>query len=170
MATDLQWLIAKELPHMQRFALGLTRHQDKADDVVQDSIEKALRKRFTWNKQGSLRSWLLRIVYTTYLNSLRKQKRQFAATSEALTEQESWHPNPDASLECKLAIEALYTLNQEHREALLLVTVEGLAYEQAAFILKIPVGTLRSRLNRGREALRETIENKRRPAYLKCVQ
>lgn len=66
---ELQRLIAHEIPHLHRYALALLRNSDAANDLVQDCLERALRKRRLWRRQGSMRSWLFRILYNVFLNA-----------------------------------------------------------------------------------------------------
>src|SRR3546814_13521510 len=76
---ETKWLIAREIPHLRRYALALVRDREAADDLVQDSLERALKKRHLWRRQGSIRSWLLRVLYNVYLTQLRGRRRRRAA-------------------------------------------------------------------------------------------
>jgi RNA polymerase sigma-70 factor, ECF subfamily len=151
---DVKWAIAREIPHLRRYARALLRDADAADDLVQDCLERALTKRHLWRRTGSLRSWLFRIVYTQFLNSRgRRAKAQLTANLDDLDQPIAM---PAAQLDHAEAVEvmdALFTIDADQRAALLLVAVEGMAYDEAADALNIPIGTLRSRLWRGRQAL-----------------
>ena len=152
---DLKWAIAREIPHLRRYARTLLRDSDGADDLVQDCLERALRKRHLWQRTGSLRSWLFRIVFTQYLNGSARRAR--ARRTEGLEVIERTMAMPAAQDDHAEAIEvldALFLLDRDQRAAILLVAVEGMSYDEAADALGIPIGTLRSRLWRGREALR----------------
>jgi RNA polymerase sigma-70 factor (ECF subfamily) len=72
---ERKWLIAREIPHLRRYALALLRDPHAADDLVQDCLERALRKRHLWRQCGSMRSWLFRILYTVFLNTRKSQWR-----------------------------------------------------------------------------------------------
>src|SRR5262245_50163644 len=73
---ELQWLIAREIPHLHRYARTLLRDTDAADDLVQDCLERALRKRQLWRRQGSMRSWLFRMLYHVFLNTTNTRRRE----------------------------------------------------------------------------------------------
>ena len=156
---DVKWAIAREIPHLRRYARALLRDADAADDLVQDCLERALKKRRLWRHKGSLRSWLFRIVYTQFLNGRAKRvKAQRTASLDELDQSVAQSMAiPAAQIDHAEIVEvmdALFTIDQDQRAALLLVAVEGMAYDEAADALDIPIGTLRSRLWRGREALK----------------
>lgn len=158
LSEDMSWLIAREIPRLRRYARGLVKDATRADDLVQDALERALRKQGQVRNQGSLRGWLLRIVYTVYLNG---RKSHYAPPSLSLDDDDTVVPHPSTparqfrQLECATILEALDQLPHTQRDAILLVALEGLPYDQAAQVLGVEVGTLKSRLSRGREALRE---------------
>lgn len=148
------------VPALRRYARALTHDPDRADDLVQDCLERAIRKRGLWRPSGSVRSWMFRILLNVYRNDLRKARRSPAPVSlEGL-------PGRDpAGLDVqpgRLALaetaQAMQALPAEQREVLLLVAVEEMSYAEAAAVLSIPVGTLMSRLARARAALRGLTE------------
>jgi RNA polymerase sigma-70 factor (ECF subfamily) len=143
------------VPALRRYARALTRNADLADDLVQDSLERAIRKRLLWRPSGSLRAWLFTILINVYRNDLRRRRRQPASVPvEALAvEPHALAPQPGRLALAELA-RALDLLPDEQREALLLVVLEGLSYAEAAGALGIPPGTLTSRLARARQTLR----------------
>lgn len=152
---DFKRSLAAEIPYLRRYALVLAHDPDLADDLVQDCLERALLKRHLWLGRGQIRSWLYRILHNLDVNRRRHpQRRCMSATvhysNGAMTEP----ARQDRQLECRDLAEALDKLPVEQRQAIVLVALEGRAYEEAANILGIPVGTVRSRLARGREALR----------------
>lgn len=152
---DLKWAIAKEIPNLRRYARSLLRNADGADDLVQDCLERALRKRHLWQRTGSLRSWLFRIIFTLYLNGRsRRARAQRMEGSESIERTMTMPANQEAHAEAVEVLDALFLLDEDQRAAILLVAVEGMSYHDAADALGIPIGTLRSRLWRGREALR----------------
>src|SRR6266571_3882707 len=137
---ELQWLIAREIPHLHRYALVLLRNTDAADDLVQDCLERALRKRRLWRRQGSMRSWLFRMLYNVFLNTRHTRRRdRLVVPLEAIEPTMTESPRQEKYVEYP---------------AIMLIALEGCAYDEAAWMLGIPVGTLRSRLSRGRETLR----------------
>jgi RNA polymerase sigma-70 factor, ECF subfamily len=152
---DVKWAIAREIPHLRRYARALLRDADAADDLVQDCLERALKKRQLWRRKGSLRSWLFRIVYTQFLNGRAKRKKaQETIGLDDLVQSVAIPAAQVDHVEVVEVMEALVTIDEDQRAALLLVAVEGMAYDEAADALDIPIGTLRSRLWRGREALK----------------
>ncbi|MGB3540802.1 MAG: sigma-70 family RNA polymerase sigma factor [Mesorhizobium sp.] len=149
------------VPALRRYARALTHDPDRADDLVQDCLERAIRKRGLWRPSGSVRSWMFRILLNVYRNDLRKARRSPAPVSlEGL-------PGRDpAGLDVqpgRLALaetaQAMQALPAEQREVLLLVAVEEMSYAEAAAVLAIPAGTLMSRLARARATLRSLTDN-----------
>jgi RNA polymerase sigma-70 factor, ECF subfamily len=154
MPDELKWMIARELPRLRRYAHALRYQPAAADDLVQDCLERALRKRHLWTRRGSLRNWLLRMLYRTHLNALRGRRPQ--ASLDDLTDAEPALAQPASQtqrVELREMEEALGRLPAEQRDTLLLVVLEGLTYDEAAFVLQVPVGTVRSRLSRARSTL-----------------
>jgi len=152
---ELQRLIAREIPHLHRCALALLRNTDAADDLVQDCLERALRKRQLWRRQGSMRSWLFRMLYNVFLNTRHTRRRdRLAVPLEAIEPTMTESPRQEQYVECRAIAQALDQLPEQQYAAIMLIALEGLAYDEAAWILGVPVGTLRSRLSRGRETLR----------------
>lgn len=156
---DLKWAIARSIPHLRRYAIALTRNADSADDLVQESLEKALRKRHHWRRTGNLRSWLFSIVYRTYLDRWRSRARVGRTVGmEAIDSHVQEPPNQEPRLHVHRIVKALDRLPDDQRETILLVALEGLTYDEVADAMNVPVGTVRSRLSRGRRALREMRE------------
>ncbi|MEX0758413.1 MAG: sigma-70 family RNA polymerase sigma factor [Tistlia sp.] len=168
-AEDLKWLIAREIPHLRRYACFLVGDRARADDLVQDCLERALRKRHLWKRHGTLRSWLFRLLYRLHIDAGRSLSRRRTATDAAADAQVSvqW-PDQEPSLQVGDVAFALRRLPEDQQAAILLIGVEGFSYEEAARVLDIPIGTLRSRLSRGRDALRAhwspELEESDRPA------
>jgi RNA polymerase sigma-70 factor (ECF subfamily) len=152
---ELKWLIAREIPHLRRYALALLRDPDAADDLVQDCLERALRKRHLWRRHGSMRSWLVRILYTVFLNAKKTRWRdKLTVPLETIAPTLGVLPRQEKYVECCDIAEALAHLPDPQYAAIMLIALEGLSYDEAAWILGVPIGTLRSRLSRGRETLR----------------
>jgi RNA polymerase sigma-70 factor, ECF subfamily len=160
--SELTWAIARETPHLRRYARALVGDATQADDLVQDCLERAIRKRHLWARRGSLRSWLFRILLTGYLNGrARRQRDREAVDLDSLSQELAVPPQQLEAVEARDVIHGLARLPSEQRATILLVALEGLAYDEAADVLGVPIGTVRSRLWRGREALRRLA-----PAYL----
>lgn len=151
--------IEAEIPRLRRYARYLTRDADQADDLVQEALMRSIAKIHTWQPGTNLRAWLFVILRNAYISEVRRANR--APTDSAVAED---HPGLAVSggHESRMALvelrQAFDKLSVEHREVLHLVAVEGLKYEEAAEILEIPVGTVRSRLSRARTALRVRLE------------
>jgi RNA polymerase sigma-70 factor (ECF subfamily) len=158
--------IAREIPHLRRYARALLRDFDEADDLVQDCIERAIARLHQWRDRDSPRQWLFTIMHNLYVDEIRKRQRR--TSGPALTvidgDQLASEPRQLTHLETKDVLAALHALPDERRAALVLVGVEGFNYRDAAAVLGVPVGTLMSRLARGREQLRAVLGDDARPA------
>ena len=153
------------LPRLRRFAFGLAGSLDEADDLVQAACERALARRDQYEPGTRLVSWLYRIVQTIWIDRVRRH-RTVSVDPALLAE----YPGGDAvgEAESRLALaevrRAIAVLSPEQRTVLLLVSVEGLAYRDAAEVLDLPIGTIMSRLARARLALAKALEEpKARP-------
>jgi len=163
---ELKWSIAREIPHLRRYARSLLHDVEAADDLVQDCLERALRKRHLWSRRGSLRSWLFRILYTQFLNGRPRRRRERMEDGGEATEiAQSVPAAQEAHLEARDVVDAVARLPDDQRAVILLVALEGMSYDEAAGVLGIPIGTLRSRLWRGREALRQAAPARRGDAH-----
>jgi len=147
--------IEGHIPSLRRYARALTRDADHADDLVQDCIERAIRKRGLWSPTGPLRAWLFRILLNLYRNELRTIRRKGGEVplADLVVEPAVPAPQPGRIALAEIA-RAVEKLPLEQREALLLVALEGVSYQEAAGIIGIPTGTLMSRLGRARAALK----------------
>lgn len=156
--------IEAEIPRLRRYARHLVGDVDRADDLVQECLTRALGKRDSWTPGTNLRAWLFVILRNCHINELRRAQRSPISGEPPLSE-------PDlaraGSQEARVALlevrDAFLGLSEEHREVLLLVAVEELRYEEAAAILGVPLGTVRSRLSRARQALRAALEGAKPP-------
>jgi RNA polymerase sigma-70 factor, ECF subfamily len=147
--------IEKSVPALRRYARALTRNADRADDLVQDCLERAINKRGLWTPTGTLQGWLFRILLNLWRNEARTQRRrgEHVPFDGLLVEPSVAAPQPGRIALAEMS-RAIDKLADEQREALLLVVLEGMSYEEAASVLQIPIGTLMSRLGRARAALR----------------
>ncbi|ALN74657.1 sigma-70 family RNA polymerase sigma factor [Aureimonas sp. AU20] len=151
--------IADAVPALRRYARALTHDRSQADDLVQDCLERAVRKIDLWKPGGSIRAWLFRILLNIFRNDLRGRRRRPATVSfDALTQELSTPETQFGRLALAELARAIEALPADQREALLLVTVEGFPYAEAAAILDIPIGTLMSRLGRARAAIRQATQ------------
>jgi RNA polymerase sigma-70 factor, ECF subfamily len=152
-AEELSEQIVGLLPRLRRFARTLSRNQHDADDLVQAAIERAWRHQSQLKPGASLASWMFGIMKNAWIDDRRARGRRGEV---ALPEDSGDHPavNPgDMNTEMWSVSEAMAKLPEEQRLAIALVLVEGLSYKEAAEALDIPMGTLTSRLARGRTAL-----------------
>jgi RNA polymerase sigma-70 factor (ECF subfamily) len=140
---ELQGMIAREIPHLHRYALALLRNADAADDLVQDCLERALRKRLLWRRQGSMRSWLFRMLYNVFLNSRNVRRREkLVVPLEAIELTMTECPRQETYVEYRAMAQALDQLPRQQYAAIMLIALEGFAYDEAAWILGVPIGTL----------------------------
>lgn len=155
-------LIEAQIPGLRRFARALLHgDRERADDLVQDSLERALSKWHLRRAEGDLRGWLYTILYNRFLSEQQRQKRR--GVHDALTDAvEAELPQitggQDAALAHRDLLRAFADLPEEQRSVLFLVGVEDLSYDAAARVLGVPVGTVMSRLSRGRERLRRSLD------------
>ncbi len=147
--------IEAEIPRLRRYARALARDVVAADDLVQDCLARALGKLHLWQEGTDLRAWLFTILHNQYVNQVRRAVREGAAVGLSETEPMlAQAPHQGKSLELRDLERAIAKLPDEQRSVILLVGLEGMRYEEVADILDIPIGTVRSRLSRGRDALR----------------
>jgi len=147
--------IETEIPRLRRYARALTRDLVAADDLVQDCLTRALGKLHLWQQGTDLRAWLFTILHNQYISRVRRTAREGAAV--ALSEREpllARPPQQGRRLELRDLERAIAKLPRTQRSVILLVGLEGMSYSEVASVLDVPVGTIRSRLSRGREALR----------------
>ncbi|XWO47363.1 RNA polymerase sigma factor [[Pseudomonas] boreopolis] len=145
--------LAALLPRLRRFARVMTGNVHDADDLVQAAIERALRHAGQWRPEAGLEGWLFGIVRNAWIDEVRaRQRRQQVLVPEQAGE----HVGDDSAQrqDARMTVQAaMARLPEDQRMAVALVLVEGLSYREAAEILQVPVGTLTSRLARGRDAL-----------------
>jgi RNA polymerase sigma-70 factor (ECF subfamily) len=152
--------LAQLLPRLRRFAHTLSRNGADADDLTQAAIERALRSRDQWQPGTRLDSWLCRIMRNLWIDTVRargrKEKRE---APEAAAEGVGEDPREamDASIELKRATSAMEQLPDEQREVVALILIEGFGYREVSEMLDLPIGTVSSRLARGRTALLEML-------------
>jgi RNA polymerase sigma-70 factor (ECF subfamily) len=153
--TEFARSLEAELPRLRRYARALTRDASRADDLIQDTLVRALAKQHLYQDGTNLRAWLFTLMHNQHVNNARRNVREdnsldvdtMAAHLVAVTD-------PTASRQLRELDEAIGKLAIEQRQVILLVGLEGMSYEETAAILNVPIGTVRSRLSRGREALR----------------
>jgi RNA polymerase sigma-70 factor (ECF subfamily) len=159
--------IVAHIPRLRRYARALAGDGHRADDLVQDTLERALAKFYLWRSGSDLRAWLFTIMHNVFINQL-KARRELAL-DEAAEDALQSAPQSDP-LELRDLDAALRRLPVEQREVLLLVGLEQLSYAEAGKALGIPTGTVMSRLSRGRERLRFLMSGAAAVTNLKVVK
>jgi len=150
--------IAALLPRLRRFARNLTRNPHDADDIVQIAVERALIKLEQWRPDARLDSWMFKIVRNAWIDELRSRGRRNRIFTDAEAGEHVGESTIDRESDLMSVQSAMERLPEEQRAAVSLVLVEGLPYKDAAEVLDIPIGTLTSRLARGREALQAMLQ------------
>ncbi len=143
--------IAAHIPRLRRYARALAGDSQRADDLVQDTLERGLAKFHLWRRGSDMRAWLFAIMHNVFINQL-KARRELAL--DDVTEAALQSAPQSDPLELRDLDTALRLLPAEQREVLLLVCLEQLSYADTGKALGIPIGTVMSRLSRGRERLR----------------
>ncbi|MBI2752236.1 MAG: sigma-70 family RNA polymerase sigma factor [Betaproteobacteria bacterium] len=144
------------IPRLRRYARALVGERTAADDLVQDTLERALNKFHLWKRGTDLRAWLFTVMHNLHVNQIRGRRELVGLDEEAL--EIPVRATHDTALEARDLERALMRLSAEQREVLLLVVLEDMSYEEAAATLGIPIGTVMSRLSRAREKLRTLVE------------
>jgi RNA polymerase sigma factor (sigma-70 family) len=153
------------IPALRRYASALLRNRQDADDLVHDCLVRALDKLHTRRDDADLRAWLFAIMHNLFVSQRRRAKAR--PDTEALEEERvasrSASSEPEDKLRWKELVRVLNNLPEDQRAVVLLVSVEDLSYAEAARVLGVPIGTVMSRLARGRERLRQATQEYARP-------
>ena len=147
------------LPALRRYALGLSGSMPAADDLVQDCIERALRRMETLQSEEKMAGWLRSILFNLFIDTRRQAKyRGEGLPMEVMENVPGVSAQPDKRHEASEVLHAASRLHLQHRQVLILVGVEGLSYREAAEELGLPLGTVMSRLARARDQLRALLD------------
>jgi RNA polymerase sigma-70 factor (ECF subfamily) len=148
--------LAQQIVALRRYAFVLAGNRADAEDLVQECLARAIAAADSWPGGPNLRRWLFRILHNLHVSDIRR--RRVRAEHDGATIPDSARPpEQPLKLEAKAVLGALARLPEAQRQALTLIAIEGMRYDEAAAILGIPQGTLMSRLARGREALRRAV-------------
>jgi len=159
--SDFGRLLESEIPRLRRYARALTRDAARADDLVQSCLLRAISKEHLWQPGTDLRAWLFTILHNQNVNEVRRAVREGVAVAvEDVGPVLTMAPSAGPSLQLRDLERAIGLLPEEQRQVILLVGLEGMRYEEVAAVLDIPIGTVRSRLSRGREMLRKLMDMK----------
>ena len=159
-ANDMASLIEPQIPALRRYARGLLRDPAAADDLVQDCLERAITRWHQRRGDDGPRSWLFTILHNLAMNRLRQDKRRgrHVGLDDAGEGVLSRPPRQEEQIRYRDVVQAMAALPEDQRSVLLLVCVEEMAYAETAAVLQIPLGTVMSRLARGRDKLRALME------------
>ena len=157
------------IPRLRRYARALVGSRAEADDLVQDTLERGWSKLASWRLGSDMRAWMFGIMHNLYVDQLRKQVVATVELDED-TPVPFYNPPQMQNMEIRDMQSALAMLPAEQREILLLVALEEMTYEEIASTLRIPPGTVMSRLARGRERLRALMEGRPVASPLKAVK
>ena len=153
--SEFHRLVEQEIPRLRRYARALTRETNRADDLVQDTLLRAISKSHLWQVGTDIRAWLFTIMHNQHVNSVRRALREEVTVNvEQLASTLVATSDPTASRQLHELERALGHLSEGQRQVVILVGLEGMTYDEAAKILGVPIGTVRSRLGRARDALR----------------
>lgn len=144
--------LLEEIPRLRRYARALTQNPAAADDLVQDCLERGWEKRHTWRENTKLRPWLFSIMHNRFINIVRREKRAGEYLRSIGGQGEL--ACSDMGYIIRDLEYGLSRMRPDFREVVLLAGLEGLSYKEIAEVVDIPVGTVMSRLSRGREELR----------------
>ena len=157
------------VPRLRRYARALVGNRDDADDLVQDTLERALAKSVLWRGVADMRALLFSIMHNLHIDGVRRPRLHTVAVDDD-TPEVLVAPTQEERLAVLDLQSALERLPSEQREIILLVALEDMAYAEVAETLGIPIGSVMSRLSRGRERLRQLMEHPPDPVRLKAVK
>jgi RNA polymerase sigma-70 factor (ECF subfamily) len=149
----VQDAMIKAIPQLRGFATALCRHADRVDDLVQEALLHAIAKIDSFAPGTNMTAWLFTILRNHFYNEYRKQRREVTSSDEFFVGTVTAQPEQDGHMRLAEFRNALAQLSDDQREAVVLIGGAGLSYEQAADICRCPVGTVKSRANRGRMRL-----------------
>ena len=154
-AADVARELPQHLPALRRYARALTGDVTAADDLVQDCAERALSRAHLWRRPGNMRAWLFTIMHNLNANNRRRAASRPRLAAVQDVPEPSWPAGQLERLAANQTLAAIRQLSEAHRDVLILIAIEGMAYVEAAEILGIPPGTVMSRLSRARDHLRQ---------------
>ena len=161
--------IITELPRLRRYARAMLGDRAAADDLVQDTLERAWSRIAQWRAGSDLRAWLFGIMHNLRVDQLRRGSLPTHSLDDDACEVPT-RPTQSDRLEVMDLESALRQLPDDQREVLLLVGLEEMSYAEVAAALGIPIGTVMSRLSRGRERLRQIMDGRQSSANLRVVR
>jgi RNA polymerase sigma-70 factor (ECF subfamily) len=151
-------MVEAEIPGLRRYAVALLRSGPDADDLVQETVTRALDKPGLWRPGTNLRAWLFTMMHNLRVNDARRIRREGFPVPPDAAVNLSLPATQLGRLTLRDLTRAIESLDEGHRAVLLLVGLEGMSYEEVADVLALPLGTVRSRLSRARTRLRHLLE------------
>jgi len=158
MSSEMRTALLEAVPHLRAFARSLTRNRDQADDLVNDTIVRAIAASNQFTPGTNFRAWVFTILRNLFYNQGRRGKSRFSSLDDLTVDEPAESATQEASLEFCDFRRAFWQLPDHHREALILVGASGLNYEDAAKICGCQVGTMKSRVSRARTELRRVLD------------
>ncbi len=158
--TEIKTAMFAALPHLRAFAISLSGNLDRADDLVQETLLRALTHIDRFERGTNLQAWLFTILRNLFHSDYRKRRREVEDPEGVMASKVAVMPQQGARLDFDDVRLAMAKLSPEQREALLLVGAEGLTYDEAAKICNTHIGTIKSRVNRARNRLAELLGSK----------
>jgi RNA polymerase sigma factor (sigma-70 family) len=152
-------LLEPLIPTLRRYAYALVRDHAVADDLVQDTLERALSRWTSRRPDGELRAWLFAILRNLHIDARRQARRRGVQVEIDEIDHGETAAQQEAALEARDVLATLEQLPEEQKSLLLLIGVEDFSYDEAARVLGVPIGTVMSRLSRARQKLRSLVEN-----------
>ena len=155
--------LEENIPSLRRYARSLLRNVSDADDLVQDCLVRALDRMDTLRTEADLRPWLFTIMHNIFVNRWHRMTNSARLFSDRGEADVAEAPSQEVRVQFEEVLRGLDTLPDEQRETLLLVAVEGFQYDEVAKMLGVPIGTVMSRLSRGRDRLGQFMQGRERP-------
>jgi len=160
--------VVVHIPRLRRYARALVGDPGAADDLVQDTLERALGKFHLWKPGTDLRAWLFTIMHNVFVNHVRRRRELGVLDDEAL--ERPVRDSQDGTLALRDLQRGLERLPADQREVLLLVVLEDMSYQEAATALGVPIGTVMSRLSRARDRLRIAMDGEATSTHFQVVK
>ncbi len=171
MHENIEWQEAfhEQIPRLRRYALALTQNKEKADDLVQDALERAWTHIDKWQTGTNLRAWLFTIMHNVYANQVRRYKTGpcWVPLDTSSTEASYTDPEPLTMRDLQTA---MAQLPAEQKEVLLLAGLEQMSYAEISAVTGVPLGTVMSRLARARERLRKLMHESQQKPVLRQIK
>lgn len=156
--TDFREQLLELIPAMRAFARSLCRNRDEADDLAQDALYRALQGWRSFRPGTNLKAWVFTILRNRFYSTRRTAGRETSLDPEFAERSLVFNDDPYVRFELDVVRRGLNCLPEEQREAILLICAAGLSYDQAAEVTGVPIGTVKSRLSRGRSSLAALVE------------